>query len=95
MIDPATDPTAAIAAARDLDDPAEKARAIGELLGKNGLPKITSELRAERQAAVLELRARNMSWAEVGEAIGQHRNRAQQIGEGRSGGRPATKPATD
>ncbi|GGM27760.1 hypothetical protein GCM10011608_10720 [Micromonospora sonchi] len=94
MTDPATDPTAAIAAARSLADPAERARAIGVILGKDGLPKITSELRAERQAAVLELRSRNMSWTEVGEAIGQHRNRAQQIGEGRSGGRPARPAAS-
>jgi hypothetical protein len=87
MIDPATDPTAAIAAARALTEPTERARALGEILGPRGLPKITSELRAERQAAVLELRGKGMSWSEIGEAIGQHRNRAQQIGEGRSGGR--------
>lgn len=79
------DPTAAIRAARKLKDPADRAKALGAILGE-GLPTLTGELKADRQAAVLELRAAGKSWQEIGDAIGLHRNRAQQIGEGRSGG---------
>jgi len=86
------DPTTAIQTARAHKNPTERARALGKLLATQ-LPALTSQLRAERQAAVLAMRAENMSWAEIGAAIGQHRNRAQQIGEGRSGGRAKKPPA--
>jgi hypothetical protein len=68
-----------------IGDPTDRARAAAALLA--AVPRLQSGLREIRQAAVQELRAQGHSWAEVGEAIGVHRNRAQQIGEGRSGGK--------
>jgi hypothetical protein len=78
------DPLADIERIRALPDPAERAREIGRVL--NALPAITTELRVMRQSALQELRAGGWSLAQIGEALGLHRNRVQQIMEGRSGG---------
>lgn len=43
-------------------------------------------LKRQRQAAVLELRERGLSYGDIGRELGLHRNRVQQIAEGRSGG---------
>lgn len=68
-----------------ITDPAERAREIGRRLGE--IPKFQERLRAMRQAAVLELRAKGMSYAQIGAILGGlHRNRVQQIAEGRPGG---------
>lgn len=64
-------------------DPVERAVEIGKML--NGLPNMASELRELRQAAVLELRQAGWSYGRIGEALGLHRNRVQQIAEGRTG----------
>lgn len=77
------DPTAQIRAALSLADPADRARAIGVLLSAEGLPAVIAQLKATRRADVLTLRARGLSWGEIGAELGLHRNRAQQIGEGR------------
>jgi hypothetical protein len=67
-----------------LTDPAERAVELGKVL--NALPDITAELRALRQAAVLELRDAGWSYGRIGKALHLHRNRAQQIAEGRTAG---------
>jgi DNA-directed RNA polymerase specialized sigma24 family protein len=89
------DPMANIARIGQITDPRERAIQIGKVL--NTLPAIAAELRALRQAAVLELRARGLSYADISELLGLHRNRVQQIAEGRPGGgkggvkRPVTR----
>lgn len=65
-------------------DPAERAKEIGRRLAE--VPKHQERLRAMRQAAVLEMRAARLSYAEIGRQLGLHRNRVQQIAEGRSAG---------
>jgi DNA-binding NarL/FixJ family response regulator len=65
-------------------DPAERAREVGRRMAE--IPKWHTRLKAIRQAAVAEMKARGMSHAEIGRELGLHRNRVQQILEGRSGG---------
>ncbi len=85
------DPTTAIQRARALADPAERAKALGDLLGDHGLPAITGQLQSERQAAVAELHEQQgLSYAQIGALIGQHRTRAEQIHKGISGGKHKT-----
>lgn len=67
-----------------ITDPAERAREVGRRLGL--IPRHQERLRKLRQAAVLELRAQRLSYAQIGEMLGLHRNRVQQIAEGRSAG---------
>jgi DNA-directed RNA polymerase specialized sigma24 family protein len=69
---------------RAIRDPGERAVEIGKVL--NALPKVTKELRELRQAAVKELRDLGLTYAQIGERLGLHRNRVQQIAEGRSAG---------
>ena len=63
-----------------ITDPAERAREIGRVLKR--LPATAAELKTMRQKAVQELRAQGHSYGVIGEMLGVHRNRAQQIGEG-------------
>ncbi len=65
-------------------DPAERAKEIGRRL--TAIPAHQERLREMRRAAVLELRGRNLSYAEIGRRLNLHRNRVQQIAEGRAGG---------
>lgn len=65
-------------------DPTERALEIGRRLA--AIPPWQERLRAMRQTAVLELRAEHLSFAQIGERLGLHRNRVQQIAEGRSAG---------
>jgi hypothetical protein len=67
-----------------ISDPVERAQEIARRMAL--LPEWSAKLREMRQAAVLEMRANGMSHADVGRALGVHRNRAQQIAEGRSSG---------
>lgn len=50
------------------------------------IPIAHARLARIRQAAVLELRARGMSYADIARELQLHRNRVQKIAEGRSGG---------
>lgn len=68
----------------NIDDPAERVREIGRRL--NAIPAWNTRLREMRQKAVLEMRKVGMSYAEIARETGLHRNRVQQIAEGRSGG---------
>jgi hypothetical protein len=69
---------------KKITDPAKRAVELGKVLER--LPALTAEIRALRQAAVLELREAGWSHAKIAEALGVHRNRAQQIAAGRTGG---------
>lgn len=68
----------------EITDPAERAREIGRRLGL--IPDFQAKLRAMRQEAVLAMRAQGLSFAQIGKEISLHRNRVQQIAEGRSAG---------
>ncbi len=67
-----------------IKDPAERARQAGQRL--LAIPEFQERLRKIRQEAVAEMRAQRLSFAQIGEQLGLHRNRVQQIAEGRSGG---------
>jgi DNA-directed RNA polymerase specialized sigma24 family protein len=77
-------PLADIDQIEKIADPAERAREIGRRLA--AITPWQEKLREMRQAAVLELRASRWSYAEIGRELGLHRNRVQQIAEGRAGG---------
>lgn len=82
----------AIDEARALNDPLNRAKALGDLLADK-LPTMTKRLQQERRAAVLEAHEGGMSFADIGEVIGQHRSRVAQIAYGISGGKK--KPQRD
>lgn len=84
-------PLADIDRIKTIGDPAERAVAIGKVLV--ALPEVTTELRQMRQAAVLEMRAKGMSFGQIGETLGIHRNRVQQIADGKASGSRAAKSA--
>jgi len=65
-------------------DPEARALEVGRRLGQ--LPDFQERLRRIRQAAVLEMRGEGLSYAEIGRRLKLHRNRVQQIAEGRPGG---------
>jgi DNA-directed RNA polymerase specialized sigma24 family protein len=67
-----------------ITDPAERAIEIGRRLEE--IPKWQGRLREMRRTAVLELRAQRYSYADIGKMLSLHRNRVQQIAEGRSAG---------
>lgn len=67
-----------------LPDPAERAREVGRRMAQ--IPVVHARLASIRRQAVLEMRDRGMSLAEIGRELGLHRNRVQQIAEGRSSG---------
>jgi uncharacterized membrane protein len=74
-----------LAAVEDLEriaDAGERARALGEFLGK--MTEIHSQARQMRQQAVLVLRQQGLSWQAIGDVIGVHRQRARQIALGES-----------
>lgn len=77
-----------------ITDPAERARQAGQRLGE--IPAWQARLRKIRQEAVQEMKARPMSYAEIGKELGGlHRNRIQQILEGRPGGGKGGKVAPE
>lgn len=77
-------PLADIDRIKTIADPAERAREIGKVL--NAVPVVYAELRQLRQAAVLELREQGLTYSQMAPLLGLHRNRIQQIAEGRTGG---------
>lgn len=80
-----TDPFAPLRALAEIPDPVERAQQLSSALAQ--IPGVQTELKDARQAAVLEMRSRNMSHADVGAALGVSRARAQQIAEGRVSGK--------
>jgi DNA-directed RNA polymerase specialized sigma24 family protein len=77
-------PMAGIDALEQIRDPAARALEVGRRMAE--IPAVHQRLKDIRRAAVLEMRAKGMSFAEIGRELGLHRNRVQQIAEGRSGG---------
>lgn len=69
----------------EIADPAERAREIGRRL--NEIPAWNARLREKRQAILREMKDSGMSYAEIGRAVGMHRNRAQKIIEGPAAGK--------
>ncbi|WP_122979630.1 hypothetical protein [Actinoplanes teichomyceticus] len=68
----------------NIADPAERAKEVGRRL--NAIPAWNALLREKRQAILREMKAAGMSYAEIGRAVGMHRNRAQKIIEGPASG---------
>ncbi len=73
-----------IDAIEQIASPAERAKEIGKRLGD--IPGFQAKLRQMRQAAILEMRASGMTYGAIAAEIGLHRNRIQQIAEGRTAG---------
>lgn len=73
-----------IDALAEIPDPVERAREVGRRMAQ--IPAVHQRLKEIRRAAVLEMRNRGMSYADIGAELGLHRNRVQQIADGRSGG---------
>lgn len=65
-------------------DPGERAREVGRRMAL--VTTWHSRLRVIRQEAVAEMRTRGLSLSDIGRELGLHRNRVQQILEGRSAG---------
>jgi hypothetical protein len=85
------DPTAEVAAARAKSTKAEQAKALGDAL--NQIPSFATYVKELRRDVVRSMHEDDdMSWADIGEAIGQHRNRAAQIARGVAGGAKKKAP---
>ncbi|MEU0493475.1 hypothetical protein ABZ249_29975 [Nocardiopsis sp. NPDC006139] len=75
--------TAAITnALTSINDPADRARAAGDML--NHIPALQRALREARQEAVLEMRATGATFDEIGKQLGITRARASDIAKGAS-----------
>lgn len=93
-ITPVENPLIGIDEIENIPDLAERAKEIGRRLDE--IPHFQTRLRLMRQAAVLEMRANGMTYAAIGLAINLHRNRVQQIAEGRTaGGQGGSKPEVE
>lgn len=77
-----------------IEDPAERFKAAGDAI-ELARTRYMPGARKIREDAVNELRQRNMTWGEIGTLLGQHRNRVQQIADGRTGGKPKAKTAKE
>ncbi|MEC3994021.1 hypothetical protein VSR01_10870 [Actinacidiphila sp. DG2A-62] len=83
----------AIKALEEIDDDAACAKAITDVL--KDWPDSHAKLREIRQQRVLRMREQKMTWQEIGDALGIHFTRAQQIAKGLRGSkRPAKKAAS-
>jgi hypothetical protein len=72
-------PMANIDEVEQIEDPIERAREVGRRMAL--IPLAHARLARIRREAVLELRRRNMSYAEIGRELQLHRNRVQKIAE--------------
>jgi hypothetical protein len=72
-------PMADIDEVEQIEDPIERAREVGRRMAL--IPLAHARLARIRREAVLELRRRNMSYAEIGRELQLHRNRVQKIAE--------------
>lgn len=72
-------------------DPAERAREVGRRMAE--IPTWHARMKQIRRDAVVEMKdSRSMTFSEIARELGLHRNRVQQIYEGRSGGRRVHRP---
>lgn len=76
---------AELANVQAIKDPAERAKELTRIIRK--LPELGAAIREARAEAVRELRKQGWSHQQVADLIGVARTRAQQIAEGRSGGK--------
>jgi DNA-directed RNA polymerase sigma subunit (sigma70/sigma32) len=75
-------------------DPAERAREVGRRMAE--IPDWHTRMAKIRRAAVVEMKDdQGLTFAEIGRELELHRNRVQQIYEGRSGGRRVHRPEDD
>jgi DNA-directed RNA polymerase sigma subunit (sigma70/sigma32) len=79
----------AIEALEAIEDDAACASAVTAVLAE--WPAHHARLREIRQQRVLALKAQGKTWAEVGELLGVHATRAQQIAKGLRGTKRPTK----
>lgn len=88
------DPTGEVAAALAKPTRAEQAIALAEVLQR--IPQFSAHVRKLRQSVVDQMHSdEGKSWAEVGEAIHQHRTRAAQIARGVAGGNKKKAPPAE
>ncbi|NEB92422.1 hypothetical protein [Streptomyces bauhiniae] len=80
----------AVQAFEEIEDDAACARAITDVL--KDWPQSHARLRELRQERVLRLRGEGKTWQEIGDALGVHFTRAQQIAKGFRG---AKRPKKD
>ena len=73
----------AIAALEEIPDDEARAKAATAVLDQ--WPAQHARLREMRQRAVLNLRARGRTWQQIGDLLGVHPTRAQQIATGKRG----------
>lgn len=82
----------AIKALEEIEDDAACAKAITDVL--KDWPDSHAKLREIRQERILRMRAKEMTWQQIGDELGIHFTRAQQISKGLRGSkRPAKKAA--
>ncbi|MEV6344105.1 hypothetical protein [Actinoplanes sp. NPDC051851] len=85
-------PMAGIDEVEQIQDPTERAIEVGKRMA--AIPEFHARLKQIRRDAVVQMKDEHgMSFGEIATALGLHRGRAQQIYEGRSGGRRRSKPA--
>lgn len=82
----------AIKALEEIEDDAACAKAITEVL--QDWPGSHARLREIRQERILRLKAEGKTWQEIGDALGVHFTRAQQIAKGLRGSKRPTKKTT-
>lgn len=79
----------AVRALEQIEDDAACAKAITEIL--KDWPESHARLREVRQERVLKLREQGKTWQEIGDLLGIHFTRAQQISKGLRGNKRPTK----
>jgi hypothetical protein len=72
-------PMAGIDEVEQIEDPVERAREVGRRMAL--IPIAHARLARIRREAVLELRRRGLSYADIGRELQLHRNRVQKIAE--------------
>jgi hypothetical protein len=73
----------ATAALEEIADDADRAKAVTAIL--NEWPDRHARLREVRQQAVLRMKSEGKTWQQIGDALGVHATRAQQIAVGKRG----------
>jgi DNA-binding NarL/FixJ family response regulator len=73
----------ALAALEQIEDRLERADALGKMLAE--WPDHHAKLREARQEIVLEMHSEGQTYREIGEQLGMHYTRAQQIAKGQRG----------
>lgn len=83
----------AVKALESIEDDADCAAAITKVL--KDWPESHARLREIRQERILNLRAQGKTWQEIGDALGIHFTRAQQIAKGLRGSKRPKKSEDD